>query len=177
MLKRLGACAAIAGSRDQIYVELVQGLGETIVGNWPGAALSYTAQKSLLPALDGAADAPESFPEGLISIKGFPSKSHALCLAEGGPVIIFRSDSNGEDMGGFAGAGLYNSVQSKEPQETLVDFSSDQLVADQAFQSLMLGRIAAASAAVESAAGSPQDIEGVITATGELYIVQTRPQV
>ena len=83
-----------------MYVELVQGLGETIVGNWPGSALSYTAEKRLLPSLADASEAPRSFPEGLISIKGFPSKSHTLRQADGGTDIIFRSDSNGEDLEG-----------------------------------------------------------------------------
>ena len=77
----------------------------------------------------------------------------------------------------YAGAGLFDSVQSSAPQEVPVEFSSDPLLADLAFQSSVLGRIAAASAAVERAAGSPQDIEGAITANGKLYIVQTRPQV
>jgi len=41
-----------------------------------------------------------------------------------------------------------------------------------------LGRIAAASLAVEAAlGGSPQDIEGVVTADGAVHIVQSRPQV
>ena len=83
-----------------MYIELVQGLGEAIVGNWPGSALSYTAEKRLLPSLAGASGTPRSFPEGLISIKGFPSKSHVLRQAEGGRDIIFRSDSNGEDLEG-----------------------------------------------------------------------------
>ena len=78
----------------------MQGLGETIVGNWPGSALSYTAEKRLLPSPAGTPEAPCSFPEGLISIRGFPSKSHALRQAEGGRDIIFRSDSNGEDLEG-----------------------------------------------------------------------------
>ena len=68
-------------------------------------------------------------------------------------------------------------MQSRALQEVPVDFSSDPLLADLAFQSCTLGRIAAASAAVERAAGSPQDIEGAVTADGKLYIVQTRPQV
>ena len=89
-----------AGNKEQMYIELVQGLGETIVGNWPGSALSYTAEKRLLPSLAETPEAPRSFPEGLISIKGFPSKSHALRQAEGGRDIIFRSDSNGEDLEG-----------------------------------------------------------------------------
>ena len=97
--------APVAGDKEQMYIELVQGLGETIVGNWPGCALSYTAEKAHLPSLAVASAAPESFPDGLISIRGFCSKSHALRPAEGGSVIIFRSDSNGEDLEAFAGAG------------------------------------------------------------------------
>lgn len=85
-----------------MYIELVQGLGEIIVGNWPGSALSYTAEKCLLPSRADTSEAPRSFPEGLISIKGFPSKSHALRQAEDGTDIIFRSDSNGEDLEGCA---------------------------------------------------------------------------
>ena len=81
----------------------------------------------------------------------------------------------------YAGAGLFDSIQSRVPQTIPVmvpaSFSDDPLATDQEFQGLVLGRIATASAAVERAAGSPQDIEGVITASGELYIVQTRPQV
>lgn len=40
---------------------------------------------------------------------GFPSKRLGVFLAEGDS-LIFRSDSNGEDLEGFAGAGLYDSV-------------------------------------------------------------------
>ena len=85
-----------------------------------------------------------------------------------GPVLMWRR---------YAGAGLFDSVQSRAPKEVPVNFSSDPLLADQAFQSTVLGRIAAASAAVATAAGSPQDVEGVVTADGKLYVVQTRPQV
>lgn len=77
----------------------------------------------------------------------------------------------------YAGAGLFDSVHSAEPRVVPVDYSSEPLVSDSAFQIATLGRIAAAAAAVEAAAGSPQDIEGVIAADGGLHIVQTRPQV
>lgn len=32
-----------------MYVELVRGLGEALVGNWPGSALRFTAAKAALP--------------------------------------------------------------------------------------------------------------------------------
>lgn len=42
---------------------------------------------------------------------GYPSKRLGVFLTEGDS-LIFRSDSNGEDLEGFAGAGLYDSVSS-----------------------------------------------------------------
>ncbi|CAL8469831.1 g9373 [Coccomyxa elongata] len=179
------------GNTEEMYVEVVSGLGEALVGNWPGAALSFTATKApILAALRGGPEegSPKgppaggpTVPEGCIRVCGYPSKSAALLLAAergaGGAVTIFRSDSNGEDLEGYAGAGLFDSVHSAEPCIVPVDYSSEPLVSDSAFQIAMLGRIAAAAAAVETAAGSPQDIEGVITADGGLHIVQTRPQI
>jgi alpha-glucan,water dikinase len=68
-------------------------------------------------------------------------------------------------------------VQSLKPRSVRLDYSSDPLITDGAFQHVTMGRIALAASAVEEAAGSPQDIEGVIAADNALYIVQTRPQV
>jgi alpha-glucan,water dikinase len=38
-------------------------------------------------------------------ITGFPSKRIGLFIKQS---VIFRSDSNGEDLEGYAGAGLYD---------------------------------------------------------------------
>ena len=56
-----------AGSDEEIYIELVQGLGETLVGNYPGTALRCLANKAALPD-SSAADAPraEAFPEDAV---------------------------------------------------------------------------------------------------------------
>lgn len=70
------------GNPDEIYIELVRGLGETLVGNYAGRALSAVVQKSNLTQ-----------PEVL----SFPSKSVGLFVEE---TLIFRSDSNGEDLDG-----------------------------------------------------------------------------
>ena len=48
-----------AGSEVEIYIELVQGLGETLVGNYPGTALRCVAAKSTLPEAPGN-DAPRA---------------------------------------------------------------------------------------------------------------------
>ncbi len=67
------------------------------------------------------------------------------------------------------------SVPMDEEEERLVDYATDHLILDEAFQKSILTKIAEAGYAVEKLLGSAQDIEGVIK-DGELYIVQTRPQ-
>ena len=42
-----------------MYVEVVSGLGEALVGNWPGAALSFTAAKPPLAAAGGSEGGPQ----------------------------------------------------------------------------------------------------------------------
>lgn len=85
-----------AGASEVIYIEVVAGLGETLVSNTPGTALRCTARKELLESLDGSAA------EGCLQIEGFPSKSQMLVADTQQSCIIFRSDSNGEDLEGYA---------------------------------------------------------------------------
>ena len=146
----------------RLYGEVVVGLGETLVGNYPGRALAFSCAK----ADAGQALAPQ--------VLGFPSKLVAL---RSDSTLIFRSDSNGEDLEGYAGAGLYDSVLVTEPSEVAVDYSADPLVWDDAFRTAVLGRITEAGLAVEAALGSAQDIEGCVDAQGVVHLVQTRPQV
>jgi hypothetical protein len=67
-------------------------IAQVLVGNYPGRALSFTTRKEAL-------DRPK--------VVGYPSKAVGLFVPE---TLIFRSDSNGEDLAGFAGAGLYDSI-------------------------------------------------------------------
>lgn len=62
-----------------------------------------------------------------------------------------------------------------EEEERIVDYSMDPLIFDIDFRKVVLSKIAAAGEAIENALGSAQDVEGVIK-DGELYVVQTRPQ-
>lgn len=142
----------------EVYAEVVRGLGETLVGNYPGRALSFVADK-------GDLDSPR--------VLGYPSKTVGLFVED---TFIFRSDSNGEDLEGYAGAGLFDSVPMDKPVTAFVDYSEDPLVWDEGFRSNLLAQIAKVGVAVENALGSPQDIEGVVH-DGKLYVVQTRPQV
>ena len=146
---------------SEIYAEVVQGLGEVLVGNYPGRALSFAASKT---SDNGV---------GPVRVLGYPSKSVLLRVP---PTIIFRSDSNGEDLEGYAGAGLYESCPMDREETTHADYSTDPMVWDETFRAHILGKIATAGAAIEAACGSPQDIEGVVK-NGEIYVVQTRPQV
>ncbi|KAF9677885.1 hypothetical protein SADUNF_Sadunf08G0154300 [Salix dunnii] len=79
-----------SGDSSEIYAEVVKGLGETLVGAYPGRALSFVCKKNDL-------NTPQ--------VLGYPSKPFGLFIKRS---IIFRSDSNGEDLEGYAGAGLYD---------------------------------------------------------------------
>ena len=145
---------------NQVYVEVVKGLGETLVGNYPGKALSFQVAKDSNAA----------------KVVGYPSKISQLVAPANS--FIFRSDSNAEDLDGFAGAGLYDSITMDECAETVVDYTDDPLLTDAGYQAKVMAMLAEASVAVERAmGGKPQDIEGVITEDDRLVIVQSRPQV
>jgi alpha-glucan,water dikinase len=145
------------GDSSEIYAEIVKGLGETLVGAYPGRAMSFVTKKSDL---------------NQAKVLGYPSKPIGLFIKQS---IIFRSDSNGEDLEGYAGAGLYDSVPMDEEEKRTIDYSSDPLVVDHNFRQNILSKIAQVGHAIEELYGSPQDVEGVVK-DGEIYVVQTRPQ-
>ena len=155
----------VSGDAGQLYGELVVGLGETLVGAYPGRALSFCADKAALA---------EGRP-GAVQLLGYPSKPVGLFLRK--PSMIFRSDSNGEDLGGFAGAGLYDSITMHPTAEEGVNTATEQLLSDAAFREALLQRIALAGCAAEAALGEAQDVEGCVTDAGDIVLVQTRPQV
>ncbi|CAE8626465.1 unnamed protein product [Polarella glacialis] len=145
------------GDPGDLYAEVVVGLGEVLVGNYAGRALSFSAPR------DG------SSPPKIVTL---PSKGIALK----GKGLIFRSDSNAEDLENFAGAGLFDSVAVQQQVEQILEYRGEKLVEDRAFQQTLLDGIAKLAMAVETAAGGkPQDIEGCYAA-GQFYVVQTRPQ-
>ncbi|KAK4758856.1 hypothetical protein SAY87_020157 [Trapa incisa] len=146
-----------SGDSSEIYAEVVKGLGETLVGAYPGRALSFVCKKSDI-------NSPQ--------VLGYPSKSIGLFIRRS---IIFRSDSNGEDLEGYAGAGLYDSVPMDKEEKVVLDYTTDKLIIDGNFQKSMLSSIARAGKVIEDLYGSPQDIEGVVK-EGKIYVVQTRPQ-
>jgi alpha-glucan,water dikinase len=146
----------LTGARDEIYAEVVPGLGETLAANYPGRALGFTCKKK------------EKEPHLL----SFPSKSTGLY----GSGLIFRSDSNGEDLAGYAGAGLYDSFMLPLPRSVSLDYARDKLVWDESFRKGLLLAIADIGSIIEDVMKSPQDIEGAYS-RGQYFVVQTRPQV
>jgi alpha-glucan,water dikinase len=144
------------GDKDEVYAEAAPGLGETLAANYPGKALSFTCRK-------GSRE---------LYLLSFPSKS--IGLYGGG--LIFRSDSNGEDLAHYAGAGLYDSFVLPQPRRVTLDYTSDPLIWDEGFRHQLLFKIAEMGATVESIMEYPQDIEGAYS-QGKYFIVQTRPQV
>ena len=143
---------------DEVYAEVVLGLGETLVGNHPGRAFSAVAMKP------GGRDRS--------SVLAYPSKS--LGLFGGG--WIFRSDSNAEDLEGYAGAGLYDSLLLQPAREVTLDYTGDTLVWDPGFRGEFIENLRKLGRVIEEALGAPQDIEGVF-ARGRFHVVQSRPQV
>jgi alpha-glucan, water dikinase len=143
------------GSSNEIYAEVVLGLDETLVGNFPGRALRFTWDKK----------------SGKSDFLAYPSKSTALY----GQGLIFRSDSNGEDLEGYAGAGLYDSVLLTPPRPVTVDYTQEPLVWDTTYREKLLTTIGRIGLEIERACGTPQDIEGAIR-QDEFYVVQTRSQ-
>ncbi len=146
----------LTGNTNELYAEVVLGLGETLVGNYPGRALGFIYRKA----------------DRSIEALSYPGKSVGLY----GKGVIFRSDSNGEDLEGFAGAGLYDSFLAEEPQHRKLSYAGEKLVWDGRFREDLLRRIAQVGLEVEKLLGTPQDIEGAV-AGGKVYVVQTRPQV
>jgi len=142
---------------NEVYGEVVPGRGETLVGNYPGRALSFRARKGEAPV-----------------VTSFLSKSTLLRTQE---CLIFRSDSNGEDLEGFAGAGLFESICATSDIPCMVRFHRLRLLTDHSFRQTLLSKLAEAGRAVEKAFGSPQDIEGCVDPQDRIFIVQSRPQV
>ncbi len=146
----------VTGNNGEVFAEMVLGLGETLVGNYPGQALGFVCQKADLK----------------LELLSYPGKSVGLY----GKGVIFRSDSNGEDLEDFAGAGLYDSFLAEEPEQRRLDYRDEKLVWDKGFREEVLRSVARIGLEVEGVLGSAQDIEGAV-AGGKSYVVQTRPQV
>ncbi|RDY04427.1 Alpha-glucan water dikinase 2, partial [Mucuna pruriens] len=148
----------LSGDSTEIYAEIVKGLGETLVGAYPGRAMTFIVKKTNLKSP---------------MVTSYPSKLTGLYSKKS---IIFRSDSNSEDLEGFAGAGLFDSVIIDKVEKVVLDYSKDPIVTDKPFQTSLFSRIAEAGKIIEDLYACPQDIEGVVK-DGTIFVVQARPQI
>ncbi|WIA39103.1 hypothetical protein OEZ86_005242 [Tetradesmus obliquus] len=221
-----------SGSAAEVSVQLVVGLGEVLVGNYPGRALSGVIRRdSLTAALQQALSGSSSggiggvlaglqppVPEdaqllSAVEVVSYPSKDAAVVpagmslpcevrngngngngsrngngasAAAGEVVFMARSDSNAEDLPGFAGAGLFDSLPSAPTRSVLIDYAKEPLVWDKAAAATLLWQCALAALAAEQAVaaadgeleeGVGQDVEGCVTPDGAIWLLQARPQV
>ena len=152
----------VSGDAGRVFGEVCVGLGEALVGNEPGRALSFAYDKA----------------SGEAEILALPSKPWAHAAPGGGaPALIARSDSNAEDLEGFAGAGLYDSVVAGPGgARPLVEYAEEPLFWDPAFQADLAARLGRLGAALEAAAGQAQDAEGALRG-GRAFLLQSRPQI
>ena len=141
---------------NEVFAEAVVGMGETLVGAYDGQSFSFVYNKK----------------SGNYEIKSFPNKG--ISLKNKG--FIFRSDSNMEDLEGFSGAGLFDSVPMVKDKKVEMMYYNDRIFKDRKFVDNMIKKISKLGIEVEKMFKEPQDIEGVFY-KGEFYIVQTRPQV
>lgn len=109
-------------SNDQeVYVEACLGLGEALVSDMPGQAISFSYDKKSKQTKVG----------------NYPNKSLGL-TATG---FIFRSDSNSEDLPGFAGAGLFDSYTMNEETKFRVSYNQERLVVNEQFRNTFMARV------------------------------------
>ena len=141
---------------NEVFAELVAGMGETLVGAYEGQSFSFCYNKKT----------------NKYEILSYPNKT--ISLRNSG--FIFRSDSNTEDLEGFSGAGLFDSVPMIKDSKVEMLYYKDKLLYDKAFAENIIRKISELGINVEKMYGIPQDIEGVYY-NNNFYIVQTRPQV
>ena len=146
---------------DIMCGEICVGLGESLVGNDPGCALGFRVDKKT---------------KKVVEITSQPSKPVAYYSPPN--AYIARSDSNGEDLEEFAGAGLYDSIPTAETVARPADYSTCDVIWNVEFRDRLLQKLCDVAVAVERAnGGAPQDIEGcVLKGSRELVLLQSRVQ-
>ncbi|KAJ1609314.1 R1-like alpha-glucan water dikinase [Cryptosporidium canis] len=178
---------------DEMYGELVIGLGETLVSNTLGKSMGFTAARKKNSKNYTDTDFIQK-----VNIVSFPSKSIAMfdiIHVDGGHSIqeyglpcnfIFRSDSNAEDIEGFAGAGVFQSIQLIDPTCKYVKYMDQKIIIDNSYRNEIIKMLAVVAFYIQDEFDQiPQDIEGCIieesTNIGsnsiKIAIVQSRPQV
>jgi len=104
-----------------------------------------------------------------VVVNSYPNKPIELVTDCG---FIFRSDSNSEDLPGFAGAGLFDSYAIEDETKKRVAYSSDRLTTDANFKNDLMIKIGKIGEIIEEVyEGDPQDIEGAFSMDDKYYVV------
>jgi alpha-glucan,water dikinase len=136
---------------DEVYVEACKGLGEALVSDMPGQALSFSYDKRSKNATLGH----------------YPNKP--LGLNSTG--FIFRSDSNSEDLPGFAGAGLFDSYPMNDTNQFRIAYHSSRIFKDASFLNGFMKRLGEIGVHIEQIYDDDaQDIEGCFY-NNQFYVV------
>ncbi|OII71804.1 alpha-glucan water dikinase [Cryptosporidium ubiquitum] len=178
---------------DEMYGELVIGLGETLVSNTIGKSMGFTALRK-----KNCKNYQDAQFIKKINVVSFPSKSIAMLnqitvdntnsidFDKLSSNFIFRSDSNAEDIEGFAGAGVFQSIPLIDPKSKYIKYLSQQIITDYTHRNEILKQLATISFYIQDEFDQiPQDIEGCIIEECQEFnnksftiaIVQSRPQV
>ena len=97
----------------------------------------------------------------------YPNKSLGLSATG----FIFRSDSNSEDLPGFAGAGLFDSYTMNQEKKFRISYNQEKLIVNEAFRNDFMSKVGYIGAHIEQIyEDEPQDIEGAYV-NGEFYVV------
>ena len=145
------------GNRDELYAEMVLGLGRN--------AGRQSSRPRLAPGLQQNDRPPEH-----------PRLSEQEHRALWRRPDISAPIPTGKIWPAMPGAGLYDSVLLEPPTEKILDYSQERLIWDEGFRRDLFAGVLRVGLEIERVSGSPQDIEGAI-AQGKNYVVQTRPQV
>ncbi|KAH7648878.1 R1 like alpha-glucan water dikinase [Cryptosporidium bovis] len=180
---------------DEMYGEIVLGLGETLVSNSCGKSLGFTSKR-----IRNNKNYKDNQFIICFDIISLPSKSIGVfdsfnCVKNSTEFklnginnnYIFRSDSNAEDIEGFAGAGVFQSIPLFEPSSRYITYLDQLIMNNEKYRTEIIKLLATIAFYIQDEYnGIPQDIEGCIieyldSSTNKtdfnVAIVQSRPQV
>ncbi|MGA1868257.1 MAG: phosphohistidine-like domain-containing protein [bacterium] len=140
---------------NEIYIEVVKGMGDTLVDNLAGRSFAFSFDKR----------------SKNIKIVSFLSKLYASYNTG----LIFRSDSNAEDLPFYAGAGLYTTTPLWPKRMEKINLNNDPLSWDEHFRREFITSIAEVAIKIAHIKGAHQDIEGTYF-NNRIYILQSRNQ-
>ena len=143
-------------NNNELYGEIVNGMGETLVGNYEGESLSFIYNKI----------------NKNYEIKSYPNKSISLNNLG----FIFRSNSNLEDLKYFSSAGLFDSFTIYNHNSVELSYFNDKLFSNEKFVEMLILNVSKLGIEIENFCGCEQDIEGAYF-NNDFYVLQNRNQV